>query len=67
MVLAIIASFTIKLEAKDAQRNETFRVWHNIERRNTTSVKNNGSKTNSSFEKVGNVTSKSKIEHNCGI
>lgn len=34
------------------QHNETFRDWHQMQRRNTTSVKLNISKTDRSFEKV---------------
>lgn len=36
-----------------AKRNETFTGRHELQRRNGTPVKANGSKTNSSFEKVG--------------
>ena len=55
-------SFTINLEVTcrvGAQLNKTFRGWHDMQRRDTTPAKTNGSKTNSSFENVGNITSTS--------
>ena len=42
-----------------AQINKIFRGWHETHRRNTISVKTNGSKTNSLFEKAVNITSTS--------
>ena len=36
-----------------AQRNDTFRGWHEMQRRDTAPVKTNVSKTSSPFEKVG--------------
>ena len=38
-----------------------------MQRHSTTPVKTDGSKTSSSFEKVGDISSTSKIEHNNGI
>ena len=55
-------SYPIILEVMSrvkAQHNETFREWHEIQRRDTTPVKTNGSKTSSLFENVGNITSTS--------
>ena len=37
-----------------AQHSETFRGWHEKQRKNSTPVTANGSKTSSSFEEVGN-------------
>ena len=38
-----------------------------MQRHSTTPVKTDGSKTSSSFEKVGDISSTSKIEHSNGI
>ena len=38
-----------------AQHNETFKGWHEMYRRDTSSVKSNGSKTSSLFDKVSNA------------
>ena len=54
--------FKISLEVMSrvrAERNETFRGWNEIRKRDTTPVKTNGSKTGISFEKAGNITSTS--------
>ena len=52
-----MVSLTIHLVG--AQANETFRGLYKIQRRATNPVKTNGSKTSSSFKKVGNITSTS--------
>ena len=39
--------------------SETFRGWYEMQRRNITTMKTNGSKASSSFEKVGNIISAS--------
>ena len=39
----------------EAQHNETFKGWHEMHRRDTSSVKSNGSKTSSLFDKVSNA------------
>ena len=52
-------SFTINLEAMsrvETQHNETFRVSYEIRRRDTAPVKNNGSKTSSTFDEVDTIT-----------
>ena len=57
-----MVDFTINLEVMTtvgAQRNETFRGWHEMQRRDASSVKSNCSKMSRSFEKVGNITSTS--------
>ena len=41
------------------QRNETFDGGIKMQRRDTVLVETNGSKTSSSFEKVGNISSSS--------
>ena len=54
--------FTTKLEVVSrvgAQFNERFREWHENQRRDTSPMKSNGSKTSSTFEKVGNIRSTS--------
>ena len=54
--------FKISLEVMSrvrAERNETFRGWNKIRKRDTNPVKTNGSKTGISFEKAGNITSTS--------
>ena len=57
--------FTINLEVMSkvgAQSNETFRgakKFHEMQKRDKDPVKTNSSKTNSSFERVGNITSAS--------
>ena len=40
-----------------AQRNETFRGCYEMQRRDTTPVKTNGTKMSSSFKNVGSITS----------
>ena len=55
-------SFTINLEVMSrvgARRNGNFRGWHEMQRKAVTIVKTNGSKTNRSIEKLGNITSAS--------
>ena len=50
-----MVSFKINIEVMSrvrAQCNESFRGWHEMQRRDTTPVKINGSKARSSFEKV---------------
>ena len=39
-----------------AQSNQTFQWWNEMRRRDAASVKTNGTKTSSLFEKVGNIT-----------
>ena len=43
------------------QHNETFRGWHEMQRRDTTPVKTNDPKMSSLLEKVGIITSASYI------
>ena len=43
------------MSREGAQHNETFRGWHEMQRRDTSSVKTNGSKTSSLFDKVSNT------------
>ena len=38
------------------RRNETFGGWHEMQRRDITAVKTNGSKTSRFLEKKGNIT-----------
>ena len=42
-----------------AQCNVTFGGWHEVQKKNTNSVKANGSQTSKSFDVVGNITSAS--------
>ena len=55
-----MVSFTVKLEVMNrmgAQRNENFREWYKIKKRNTNPVKTSDFKTSSLFENVGDITS----------
>ena len=55
-------SFTINIKVMSrvgTQRNETFDGGIKMQRRDTVLVETNGSKTSSSFEKVGNISSSS--------
>ena len=52
-------SFIINLEVMNrmgAQRNKTIRGWYDMQRSDKTPVKANGTKSNNSFGKVGNIT-----------
>ena len=40
-----------------AHRNETSRGWYEMQRRDTTPLKTNGTKMSSSFKKVGSIKS----------
>ena len=54
-------SCTINLEViswAGAQQNETFKGWYEMQRKDTTPLEINGSKTISSFDKEGNQRDK---------
>ena len=52
-------TFSLELMSRVGPQHETFRGWHEMQNRDKTPVKTNGSKTSSLFEKVSNITSTS--------